>query len=125
MGQIEAIKDTESSNRGTVLALQLRKIIQVSQSLLKTLLASFLAVTTHSMGTERVVSHYNQIKREDRALYINIKLEAMHNILQISLNRKGTVYFDPSEAVANFLKNRRNSHADTELFKTRKYMKKF
>lgn len=49
----------------------------------------------------------------------------MHNILQISLNRKGTVYFDPSEAVANFLKNRRNSHADTELFKTRKYMKKF
>jgi hypothetical protein len=120
-GQIENIQNIESSDQGTV--LRLRKMIQVSQGLLKTLLASFLAVTPHSMVTERVVSHYNRVKTEDRAC---LKQTTINNVLQISLNGKGTVLFDPREAVAEFLnrKSRRNSQPDTELFKDREYMRK-
>ncbi len=55
------------------------------------------------MGTERVVSHYNRIKTEDRT---SLKLETINNILHISLNGKGTVFFDPREAVAEFLKEK-------------------
>ena len=55
-GDTERIKNIDSDDSGTVLVLRLRKMIQVSQGLLKTLLASFLAGTPHmSMGTERVV----------------------------------------------------------------------
>ena len=117
-GDIERIKniDSENTDSGTVLALRLRKMIQVSQGLFKKLLASFFAVTPHSMGTECVVSHYNRIKTEDRT---SLKLETINNILHISLNGKGTVFFDPREAVAEFLKRkeRRQSKPDTELFK--------
>ena len=122
-GQIENIQNIESSDQGTVLTVRLRKMIQVSQGLLKTLLASFLAVTPHSMATERVVSHYNRVKTEDRAC---LKQTTINNVLQISLNGKGTVLFDPREAVAEFLKrkSRRNSQPDTELFKDREYMRK-
>ena len=117
LGQIKAIKDIDSSDPLTVLALRLRKIIQVSQGLLKTLLASFLAVTPHSMATERVVSHYNRVKTEDRT---SLKLETINNILQISLNGKGTAFFDPREAVAELLKKkiRRNSRPDIDCLKT-------
>ena len=123
-GQIENILNIESSDQGTVLTVRLRKMIQVSQDLLKTLLASFLAVTPHSMATERVVSHYNRVKTEDRAC---LKQTTINNVLQISLNGKGTVLFDPREAAAEFLKrkSRRNSQPDTELFKDREYMRKF
>ena len=76
------------------------------------------------MATERVVSHYNRVKTEDRAC---LKQTTINNVLQISLNGKGTVLFDPREAVAEFLKrkSRRNSQPDTELFKDREYMRKF
>ena len=122
--QIENIQNIESSDQGTVLTVRLRKMIQVSQGLLKTLLASFLAVTPHSMATERVVSHYNRVKTEDKAC---LKQTTINNVLQISLNGKGTVLFDPREAVAEFLKrkSRRNSQPDTELFKDRVYMRTF
>ena len=75
------------------------------------------------MGTERVVSHYNRVKTEDRT---SLKLETINNILHISLNEKGPVFFDPKEAVTEFLKRkeRRQSKPDTELFKCREYMKK-
>ena len=66
-------------------------MIQVSQGLFKKLFASFFAVTSHSMGTERVVSHYNRVKTEDRT---SLKLETINNILHISLNGKGTVFFE-------------------------------
>ena len=81
-------------------------------------------VTPHSMGTKRVVSYYNRVKTEDRT---SLKLETVNNILHISLNGKGTVFFDPREAVAEFLKRkeRRQSKPDTELFKCREYMQKF
>ena len=76
------------------------------------------------MGSERVVSHYNRVKTEDRT---SLKLATINNILHISLNGKGTVFFDPREAVAEFLrrKERRQSKPDTELFKCREYMKIF
>ena len=102
---------------GTALSLRLRKMIQVSQGLFKKLLALFFfAVTPHSMGTERVVSHYNRAKTEDRT---SLKLETINNVLHISLNGKGTVFFNPREAVAEFLKRKecRQSKPDTELFK--------
>ena len=126
-GEIERIKNIDSDqshDSGTALSLRLRKMIQISQGLFKKLLASFFSVTPHSMGTERVVSHYNRVKTEDRT---SLKLETINNILHISLNGKGTVFFDPREAVAEFLKRkeRQQSKPDTELFKCREYMKKF
>lgn len=113
-GEIERIKNIDSNDSGTALSLRLRKMIQASQGLFKKLLASFFAVTPHSMGTERVVSHYNRVKTDDRT---SLKLETINNILHISLNGKGTVYFDPRETVAEFLKRkeRRQSKPDTEV----------
>ncbi len=44
--KIEAIKDIdECVDQGTVVALRLRKMIEVGHGLIKTLLASFFAVT--------------------------------------------------------------------------------
>ena len=123
-GDIEEIENIDSDHTGTVLALRLRKMIQVSEGLFKKLLALFFAVTPHSMVTEHVVSHYNRVKTDDRA---SLKLKTINNILHISLHGKGTVFFDQREAVAEFLKKkeRKNSTPDTELFKCRDYMKKF
>ena len=42
-------------------------MVRASDGLLKTLLASFLAVTPLSMGTERAVSHYNRMKKHDQS----------------------------------------------------------
>ena len=50
-----------------------------------------------------MVSHYNRVKTEDRT---SLKLETINNILHISLNGKGIVFFDPREAVAEFLKRK-------------------
>ena len=91
-GKIEAIQDIEIADQGTALALRLRKMVQASDALLKTLLASFLAVTPHSMATERVVSHYNRVKTYDRS---SLNQATINSILQISLNGKGTTSFDP------------------------------
>ena len=123
-GNIECIKDIESTDEGTVLALRLRKMIDVSYGYLKMLLGAFLVVTPHSMATERVVSHYNRVKTYDRS---SLKQSTINNILHISLNGSGTSFFDPREAVAEFLKRktRRNSTPDAKLFKDREYMKKF
>ena len=65
--KIEAIQDIEIADQGTTFALRLRKMVRASDGLLKTPLASFLAVTPHSMATERAVSHYNRVKRNDRS----------------------------------------------------------
>ena len=75
------------------------------------------------MATERVVSHYNQVKTDDTWQSI-FEQATINNILQISLNGIGTASFHPREAVAEFLK-RRNSQPDTELFKDREYMNFF
>ncbi len=47
--------------------------------------------------------------------------------MHISLNGKGTAYFDPRPAVCQFLqkKNRQNSQPDQELYKRRDFIKKF
>ncbi len=92
-------------------------MIDVSHGYFKILLGSFLAVTPHSMVTERVVSHYNRVKTYDRS---SLKQTTINNILQIALNGVGTSLFDPGEAVAEFLKrkNRRNFTPDSELLET-------
>ena len=65
--KIVAIEDPAIEDNGTFYALKLRKMVQASCGLLKTFLASFLTLTPHSMGTERTVSHYNNIKTSNRA----------------------------------------------------------
>ena len=52
---------------GTVYALRLRKMTQASCGLLKKFLAAFLTLTSHSMATDRAVSHYNNVKTPGRA----------------------------------------------------------
>ena len=49
-GDIEGIKNIDSDDSGTVLALRLRKMIQVTQGLFKKILALFFAIMPHSMA---------------------------------------------------------------------------
>ena len=109
---------------GTSYALRLRKMTQASCGLLKKFLAAFLTLAPHSMATERVVSHYNNIKTPERASF---KPETINSIMQASLNRKGTAVFDPRPAVYEFLKrkDRRNRVPNEELYQNRDFIKNF
>ena len=94
---------------------------QASCGLLKKILAAFLTMAAHSMGTERVVSHYNNIKTPERASF---KPETINSIMQVSLNGKGTAVFDPRPAVYEFLKrkDRRNRVPNEELYQNRDFI---
>ena len=99
-------------------------MVQASCGLLKTFLASFLTLTPHSMGTERTVSHYNNIKTSNRA---SLSQQSINSIMHISLNGKGTAFFDPRNAVAEFLKQkeRHDRQPEQEIYQTRSFIKKF
>jgi len=122
--KIVAIEDPAIEDNGTFYALRLRKMVQASCGLLKTFLASFLTLTPHSMGTERTVSHYNNIKTSNRA---SLSQQSINSIMHISLNGKGTAFFDPRNAVAEFLKRkeRRDRQPEQEIYQTRSFIKKF
>ena len=122
--RISKIEDITVNDSGTVYALRLRKMTQASCGILKKLLASFLALTPHSMATERVVSHYNNIKTSQRS---RLKESTINTIMHISLNGKGTALHDPRPAVFAFMtkKNRRNTEPDKELYKEREFVRKY
>ncbi|CAB4034784.1 E3 SUMO- ligase KIAA1586-like isoform X3 [Paramuricea clavata] len=81
-------------------------------------------VVPHSMATERVVSHYNNVKTWGRS---SLNPETINGILHISLNGKGASFFDPRPVVSEFLtsKERRNREPCEELYKQREFVKHF
>ena len=109
---------------GTYYALRLRKMTQDSCGLLRKLLAAFLTLTPHSMATERTVSHYNNVKITQRA---SLQPKTINSIMHISLNGRGTAFFDPRPAVLEFLKRkeRRNRQPSNELYQNRDFIKTF
>ena len=124
LGKISEVKSVDVEDTGTVYALKLRKMTQASQSIMKMFLASFLTLTPHSMATERVVSHYNNIKSVKRS---SLHQETINGVMNISLNGIGTAYYDPRPAVFTFLKkkDRRNAQPCSVLYKQRDFVRKF
>lgn len=89
---------------------------------LQWLLGAFAA--PHSMNTEREVSHFNKNKTIHQE---NYEIHQISQRLNISLNCVGTAYFDTRPAVIAFLekKERRFRPADTEIYKTHDFTRKF
>ena len=67
---------------GTTYVLRLRKMRQAGCGLFKKFLASFLTLVPHSTATERVVSHYNNVKTLGRS---SLHPETINDKVQISL----------------------------------------
>ena len=76
------------------------------------------------MATERAVSHHNNVKTLERA---SLKPESINHYMHVSLNGKGTVFYDPRPAVPEFLKRkqRRNTEPTAEIYKERDFVKTF
>ena len=124
---IQKFNNIISSNQRNFLlfyALKLRKMKQASCGLLSKFLASFLTLTPHSMATERAVPHYNNVKTSGRA---SLKPESINHYMHVSLNGKGTVFYDPRPAVPEFLKRkqRRNTEPTAEIYEERDFVKTF
>ena len=122
--KISEIKDIALEDTGSIYALKLRKMAQASQGVMKQFLASFLTLTPHSMATERAVSHYNNIKTVRRT---SLQQETINGVMHVSLNGKGTAFYDPRPAVFEFLrkKERSNRQPCDELYKDRDIIKFF
>ena len=122
--KISEIKDIALEDTGSIYALKLQKMAQASQGVMKQFLASFLTLTPHTMATERAVSHYNNIKTMRRT---SLKQEKINGVMHVSLNGRGTAFYDPRSAVFEFLrkKERRNRQPCDELHKDRDFIKKF
>ena len=76
------------------------------------------------MTTERVISHYNQIKTDHKS---NILEETINNRLFVSLNGVGTANYDPRPAVIEFLKKKERCNREPviDVYKDRDFVKKF
>lgn len=59
---IEDIPNIDTTDKGTQYSLKLRTIAAKTSGILQKLFVTLLIVCPHSMTTERVISHYNQIK---------------------------------------------------------------
>ena len=103
---------------------QLTAMTANSSGVCRRLLAALLCVTPHSMGTERAVSHYNNIRSSHR---LGMQLTTANDRLLLSVNGVGTAGFDPRPAVAAFLatKDRRLKHPDTAVYQERDFVRKF
>ena len=122
LSQIQVYGQIEDA--GTFYALKLRKMTEASCGMLRRFLTCFLTLTPHSMATEGAVSHYNNIKTSSRA---SLKPESINSYRHVSLNGRGTAYFDPRPAVYEFLKSkdRRNKEPTAESYREREFIKKF
>ena len=120
--KISDIKEIALEDTGSIYALKLRKMAQASQGVMKQFLASFYTLTPHSMATERAVSHYNNIKTVRRT---SLKEETINGVMHVSLNGKGTAFYDPRPAVFEFFRKeeRRNRQRCDELYKDRDFIK--
>lgn len=114
----------DADDAGAKLSLKLRKMYQKASGVLKFLLGSFLVVSPHSMGTERVVSHHNKLKSIQRSSLTN---ETVNDRLIISVNGVGTARYNPRPAVAAFLKkkDRRYREPQGEIYQNRDFINKF
>ena len=99
--KISEIKEIALEDTGSIYALRLRKMTQASQGVMKQFLGSFLTLTPHIMATERAVSHYNNIKTVRRT---SLKQETINGVMHVSLNGKGTAFYDPRPAAFVFLR---------------------
>lgn len=90
----------------------------------KFLLGALLVSVPHSMGTERVVSHFNKVESLHRR---SQDITTVAQRLVISVNSKGTAHFDPRPAIIRFLtkKERRFRPADFKVYKNCEFVRKF
>ena len=95
-----------------------------STGVLQYLLGSFLVVSPHSIGTERVVSHRNKLKSIQRASLSN---ETGNDRLITYVNNAGTASYDPRPAVVAFLqkKDRRYREPQTDVYHLRDFIRFF
>jgi len=111
-------------SRPLPLPLKLRHMYTNSTGVLQYLLGSFLVVSPHSMGTERVVSHHNKLKSIQRAsLFKETGNDRL--IIIISVNGAGTASYDPRPAVVAFLqkKDRRYREPQTDVYQQRDFIR--
>lgn len=114
----------ETADCGAQLSVRLRKLLPLTQGSLRKCLASIFVLAPHSMQTERMVSVHNKIVTADRS---NLKDTSVNARMLVALNGMGTAYWDPREAVAEFLKKkeRRQKYPETEVYSQRKFVSKF
>lgn len=120
---LSVIPDVDTSDEGCKSSLRLRQMFVKSKGRFQWLLGVFLVSAPHNMGTERVVSHYNQIKSIHRE---NTSEETMTKRLMIAMNGIGTAHYDPRPVVIRFLqaKDRRFRSSDFEVYQNRDFVKK-
>lgn len=111
---IKEVPTLDTSDTGCQYSVRLRQMFQKSSGQFQFLLGSLLVSAPHNMGTERVMSHYNRVVSLHRR---SASIETVSQRLIISINCRGTAYFDPRPAVVKFLtkKDRRFRPADFEL----------
>ena len=102
----------------------LKAMVAATTGVCQKLLAAFLSLTPHSMGTERAVSHYNLVKTSHR---LATHVETVQARMLISLNGVGIGLYDPRLAVADFLrkKQRRAATPKSETYARQDFVKKF
>lgn len=111
------------TDAGCAISTRLRQMLPRTTGLLQTVLAAVLAITPHSMQTERCVSNYNNFRSAHR---LRMQPETVNCHLQVALNAVGTASFDPRPAVAEFLKeDRRYREPDPDSYRKRPFMIKF
>ncbi|KAG5887323.1 hypothetical protein JTB14_006465 [Gonioctena quinquepunctata] len=116
--------DIDVADVGTKYADKLRKLIVCTKGTLQKLLASLFVISPHSMTTERVISHYNNMKIPSR---MSSNEDTLNDRLKVALNGQGTAYFDPRPAIVEFFrrKYRRYREATPENYRNRDFIKKF
>lgn len=103
---------------------KLRQMFAVASGTCQKLLGGFIAVTPHSMGTERAVSHFNAIRSHHR---LSMARDTVNARMLLALNGVGTASFDPRPAVAQFLneKTRREKLPHLCVYTKRAFVAKF
>lgn len=113
----------ESTDRGCALSTRLRQYLRVSRGTFQKLLAAIYSLAPHSMQTERAVSHYNTVRSTHR---LSTNLDTVNCRLAISMNGKGTAFYDPRPAVVKFLmSDRRLKLPEPTTYKQREFVSKF
>ena len=76
------------------------------------------------MGTERALSHYNQIKSNHR---LSTKTDTVLERMFVSMNGVGVAHYDPRPAVAHFLrtKERRWGNPTPEVYAKQEFVRSF
>lgn len=112
------MSNIDTPDKGTIYSLKLRTLAAKTDRIIQQLCVALLITCPHSMTTERFISHYNQIKTDNKS---NILEETINNRLYVSLNGVGTENYDPRPAVIEFLKKkeRRYREPDIDVYKDR------